>query len=463
MSQSPYLPAVITRCERQGALVDRLVKHCEDLDGTKLTVIDDLDTTSAYGPQCAANALHMALQQMKGRPFIWLEADSIPFKAGWRAAISAEYKKCGKAFLMPDLSGLDKSDLASGIGVYPAEGHFLIPKSFPQHGWDWWIERHMSQVIARTNLIQHSYGKYFMGHAKGWEFPRDKAILKPDAMIFHKDAAQGLLDCFSESPYELNFETAKQSPTSLTPVLKHSGDIGDIIAALPILRAKGGGDIILFHDPEAPKGMCARESLEGKRFDAIVPLLEAQPYVYSVTWGKGSSAKGFREVLRPQTESLTERQARHHDMWPIDLSPWIHVPGPVAEHQRVICCRSPRYHLPFEFPWKDAVETYGDRILFVGLPDEHAAFEEAVDHKVEHAKTDNFLDVARIMAGAPQVIANQSSPLWVAMGLGRKVIVEGFPHAPNTEIKRPGSYWVYTPIHAQNVRNAFAAVRAKQK
>lgn len=296
-----------------------------------------------------------------------------------------------------------------------------------------------------------------MGRAAPWEFPRDRSILDENAMIFHKDGSQSLIDCFRASPYELDFEVvAGRKPDA--PIFRHSGDIGDVIAALPILRAQGGGHIILFFDKDAPKGMCARESMEGRRYEALKPLLEVQPYVYGVEWGTGVTTKGFREVLRPRNESLIERQARHIGNWPIDLSPWLSVPGNIEPGERVVCCRSPRYHNEFGFPWKTAAEAYGDRLLFIGLPEEHAAFEGLLGRRVEYAKTENFLDIAKIMAGAKQVIANQSSPLWVALGLGKKVVVEGSNHAPNTEVPRPGSYWAYSQEQNEIVRRAFAAV-----
>jgi hypothetical protein len=199
--------------------------------------------------------------------------------------------------------------------------------------------------------------------------------------------------------------------------------------------------------------------MEGRRYEAIKPLLEAQPYIFGVEWGTGVSTKGFREILRHKSESLIERQARYVGQWPIDLSPWLTVPGNIEPNERVICCRSPRYHNEHgTFPWKGAHEAYGDRLLFIGLPEEHKDFEGLLGCRVEHAKTENFLDMAKIMAGAKQVIANQSSPLWVALGLGKKVVVEGWNYAPNTEVPRPGCFWAYTPEQNETVRRAFAAV-----
>lgn len=455
MSRSAYLPVVINRAPSQADQTDRMIQHCRDLDGTELIVLEDTDFKTEK--LAATNkAIRRGLEKMKGRAFIWLEADSPPLKAGWRAAISADYKKVGKPFLMPYLNN-GPHDIASGIGVYPPDAWWLLPKEYPEKAWDSWMEKHMGPVIGRTKLIQHAYMNY--GADRPWEFPRDKKILDPKAMIFHKDGGQTLIDCFKKSPYVLDLETARPSNK---PPFRHGGDIGDVIAALPILRAMGGGPVILFHDPIAPIGKSARESLEGKRYEALKPLLEAQPYVDSVEWGGVISTVTFRETLRPRFESLLERQARHVNRWPIDESPWLTIPTPVEKHQRVICCRSPRYHYD-EFPWKEVGETYGDRLLFVGLPDEHKDFEGALGRRVEWARTENFLDIARIMAGAPMVIANQSSPLWVALGLGVKVLVEGDIRHPNTQVPRPGSFWVYTHEHVETVRRAFKAVRDKQQ
>jgi ADP-heptose:LPS heptosyltransferase len=133
----------------------------------------------------------------------------------------------------------------------------------------------------------------------------------------------------------------------------------------------------------------------------------------------------------------------------------------VEPHNRIVCARSLRYHNPIGFPWRELGETYGDQLLFVGLPDEHAAFEKLLGRSIEHANTPDFLEIAKIMAGAPQIVANQSAPLWVAMGLGRKVICEVCPAVPNSVIPRPGSYFAMTAAHMAVLRRAFANARSK--
>lgn len=444
------LPAVIVRAERQRQLVDNLLSYCHNLDGESITVIDAPPDRGPSKEYYATDALHLAAATFKGGPFFWLEPDSIPLTPGWLDKLSKEYYDSGKDFMLSSDSH-PPDDEVGGIGVYGPTTHWLLPKIFRKAGWDLWMLQNIKPLIHFTPLIQHKYGHYFNHKAFPLRFPKDQHLIRPDALLFHADKFQDLLP--STAPVA--------DPAREEVVFKHNGDIGDVIAALPILREIGGGKILLYHDPHAPAGKRPRQSLEGARFGAIKPLLEVQPYVTKVEWGNTIPTNHFREVLRPINESLIERQARHCGKWPIDLSPWLSVPS-YEKHNRVVIARSLRYHGIYPFPWKEAYETYGDRLLFIGLPDEHAAFETLIGHTIEHAKTENFLQIAQIMAGAPQVIANQSSPLWVALGLGCKIICEGHPQVPNSQIPRPGSFWSYTQADADAVKRAFAAVRAKK-
>jgi hypothetical protein len=439
------IPAVIVLAEKQRAAVESLVKYCEELDGTKIVVLEAPEYTNLPYPKCNDASFHYAAEQFKGKPFIWMEPDSIPLKPNWQQTLTDEYHRGGLEFMLSSDSH-PPYDVIGGIGVYGPNTSWLIPKTFQKNAWDMWMFNHMKSITHFTPLIQHSYGRYANGKATPHRFPKDSRIIRPESVIFHRDKFQDLI--------------TGGDPRMKQNVFKHGGDLGDIIAALPILRHMGGGRVILFHDPNALEGKKSRESLEGARYEAIKPLLEAQDYVDSVEWGEGIDTTNFRTVLRPKFESLTERQARHADMWPIDISPWLTVPEFEA-HGKVIFARSLRYHNPIPFPWKEALETYGEKTLFVGLPAEHEEFEKHVGRSIELAKTDNLLDVAKLMAGSPQIIANQSCPAWIALGLGRKLILEGNPDVPNTQLPRPGCFFAYTPSDMQTLIRAFAAAKKK--
>lgn len=451
---NPVYP-VIVRAEKQKDRVDRLVRHIKDLDGTDVTVLDADGELPWPWSNNANAAMRQAAAHFKGKAFCWLEPDSIPLRPHWLRDLRAAWLQGGKPIMLSGDSH-PPHDLVGGIGVYGPDTHWLIPKQIRDRGWDLWIFNHIPELIHHTPLIQHSYGVYSGIHAEAHRFPRDQHIIRPDAAIFHRDLHQDLI---------LQPDAAKLQEI-VTPgeqLFRHNGDLGDVIAAMPIFRALGGGKVILCESTDPKPGMMPRESLRGARYEALKPLLESQSYITGVEWaGNTVDMTDWRTILRPRSENLIERQARHLDLWPVDTSPWIHLTD-IAQTDRVIIARSARYHNHIEFPWKDVVDTYGKRILFIGLPPEHAAFEALVGAKVEHAVTDNLLDAAKLIAGGLQFIGNQSCPLWIAMGLGAKVICEVWPHHPNSTIARPGSFFAATSEDMQTLRGAFATVRAKRR
>lgn len=214
----------------------------------------------------------------------------------------------------------------------------------------------------------------------------------------------------------------------------HSGDLGDIIAALPTVRALGGGDFIIGHKPNGQ-----RESLRGPRFEALAPLLLAQPYIASVRWGDPVPGcidfSDFRHCPHDGM-NIAYWQAKYVGAV-ISMEPWLAVRAPV--HGRAVVARSPRYHNP-EFPWRTLLPRLVDP-LFIGFPDEHDAFCKAVGWRVEHAPTSTLLETARLIAGARVFVGNQSAPFWIAIGLGTPTIQETWLEGANSVVHRKGAHY----------------------
>lgn len=216
----------------------------------------------------------------------------------------------------------------------------------------------------------------------------------------------------------------------------HCGDYGDLVAALPSIKAFGGGEIQI-GDTNDPRNR--RESMRGARYEAIKPLLKIQPYVTSVSWTDRPNGvidfSNFRHSYRLH-ENLALAQARHVKA-KISLKPWLTVPE-IEKHGRVVIARSSRYHNPV-FPWRKLLNKYPNP-LFIGLTNEYKDFKRFGD--VEYVPTANLLEAAKIVAGAPLVISNQTCCWWLAAGLGVKsVIQETMERDQNSVIERPNYFY----------------------
>jgi len=71
----------------------------------------------------------------------------------------------------------------------------------------------------------------------------------------------------------------------MSSTFRHSGDLGDIIYSLPLIRSLGGG--ILYLNPGKPlpvpiDGIPTRKFTSRKTLGMIRPLLKAQPYLVDV-------------------------------------------------------------------------------------------------------------------------------------------------------------------------------------
>ncbi len=426
------LEAVIACVDRQREAVELVRRHCEELDGTKLQVIPVTDDgcEGTNFPTLQAHGFHQVAAQMD-KPFIWLEADSVPLKPGWRQALSEEYRMCGKKFMISSDTH-PPFDIVGGIGVYPAESKWLLPRVYGKQSWDRWIIDVVPHLVHRTPMIQHKYaiydesGKAVQPHV----FPRDAGLIRHDALIFHRDKYLSLLN------------------TTAQNVFLHHGDLGDIIAFLAVIKSLGGGKIVL-----SPSDNNQREGLRGRRFDAIRPLLEAQEYVSGVEWSEyplriTHDTTGFRRIVNASaSENLISIHARYLGVQsPTD--PWLNAQPSPLSYGKTIAARTPRYNNPV-FPWKTLAAKRGDDWLFVGLPEEHQDFEREVCRQINYAPTKTLLDVAELIAGSRGYIGGQSSPCWIALGLGVEVIQETCPWAQTAIVNRHNAWYI---LSHENVR-----------
>src|SRR5262249_52973472 len=209
-------------------------------------------------------------------------------------------------------------------------------------------------------------------------------------------------------------------------------------AALPVIRQLGGGELIIGNHNPMHWGW---RPMEGARFDAIKPLLAAQPYISAVRFERQPTKpdydmSGFRRVYSPQS-SLADAQDRWLNGNDLDLAPWLDVEPSEQSKGRIVVARSSRYHNP-TFPWRQLVSRYSKRMLFVGLREEFAEFLRDFGRTgaVTYVPTETLLVMAALIKGSDLFIGNQSCPCWIAMGLGHRMIQETHEYIHDSIVDR---------------------------
>lgn len=223
----------------------------------------------------------------------------------------------------------------------------------------------------------------------------------------------------------------------------HTGDYGDIIASLPVVRAMGGGRFVLA--PHIRRNDRPREQMTENRAKFLIPLIQKQPYIEECVWmPDGSLDHDFdfstvRQHPKDRGESLVDWHAKVVGLSDIDLSPWIHVPR--EEHGQIVVNRTNRYRNAM-FPWGWIFNRLAGKAIFVGTKDEHDQIQRQYRSTIPHFVAQDGLALASKIAGAPRFIGNQSFCCWLAMAIGTPVYQESFRPIPDSRIERPGSLFV---------------------
>lgn len=236
------------------------------------------------------------------------------------------------------------------------------------------------------------------------------------------------------------------------PTFYHSGDLGDVIYAMATVKELGGGIVQL--GPDNRTTMPTREPMLPHRVQLIAPLLAAQPYVNKVEYKAALAPDidydlnqfrkqiiGHRLDVAPGM-NLARCHLRHFEQrLEADEKPWISVDEPIRlDGKSVVISRTVRYHNQ-RFNWREIMRRYGSRSVFVGTESEWNHFCREFG-PIDYHKTENLLDVAKIIAGAKLFIGNQSCPYAIAEGMKQNAILEVAPQAPNCMFERPNVWAV---------------------
>ncbi|HEX4792934.1 MAG TPA: hypothetical protein VH370_04030 [Humisphaera sp.] len=233
---------------------------------------------------------------------------------------------------------------------------------------------------------------------------------------------------------------------------KHSGDLGDIIFALPAMRALGGG--ILYLDPAGGESeplvrLClpteGRTKLTAATIESVRPLLLLQEYVADVRVWSGEKVDINLDQFRAHISApnLADSHLRafglptsHRD------SAWLRVDVPLPQAGfPIVINRTVRFACNHEF-WEDFLPTYYREALFVGFPKEHEFFEFTFGFPIRYMPTPTILDLARVIAGGEEFAGNPSLAHAIAEGMKKNKTLEVYRLLPNVVFPRPGARYV---------------------
>lgn len=230
---------------------------------------------------------------------------------------------------------------------------------------------------------------------------------------------------------------------------RHAGDLGDILAFLPVMRYFGGGDLLIESAPYT------RQRLTPDKWCGLDILLKQQPYINDVReWkqelcnynGNDFRASMIHATRRGQfnkNKSLVDWQLEAHGV-PLNQkdTAWLAIePNKVARvvFNRTGPGREPKhvYHNPL-FPWHRVWQKYHKEAVFIGTPLEYELF-SSICGRVPYHPTKDLAEAARVIAGADLFIGNQSACFWIAEGMKKNLVLEVWPAGPNSLTNRPGA------------------------
>lgn len=215
---------------------------------------------------------------------------------------------------------------------------------------------------------------------------------------------------------------------------KHSGDMGDIIYGLPVIKlhAKSTLSIAPSMKPLEKKMrlMGVRFSniktdgtaagITSEKFAFLVPLLEQQEYIVQVKHQFDSTAVDLDEFRYcDQYNSIYDKYIKVFNV-PLSSYETTWLTAPPVSISKVIISRSNRFQNE-NFPWSKILSNHS--CVFVGLPIEHKSFVCNFGH-VPFYQVKDAAELASVIAGAELFIGNQSLSYAIAESLKKNVIQE---------------------------------------
>jgi hypothetical protein len=232
---------------------------------------------------------------------------------------------------------------------------------------------------------------------------------------------------------------------------KHSGDMGDIIFSLPVIKALGKGTLYL--DPEGGKeeqlvnwSQHSHTKLNALGITHLTRILHDQDYIEDIKLWKGEvvthNLDEFRRHVKYNNLSDSHLAAFGLDFKERD-DPWITIPPKTLEGKKIIINRSCRYHGNYSF-WEQQVSaSVLEKAVFIGYKKEYEYFCYTFPHlKVDYYNVEDGYEIAQLISGCELFMGNQGFPHSLAEAMKKNLVNEIFRPYPAAIFKREGAQYV---------------------
>lgn len=230
----------------------------------------------------------------------------------------------------------------------------------------------------------------------------------------------------------------------------HSGTMGDTLCSMVAVKILGGGDVYLrLHNlrkmirekvgwPDAGRHNDKMRQID---FDQMEEFMLHQPYIHSFKVWNGedidyeleNAALHLETGFFPRNFSNQHALANNIDpkyhIRQLQMDPWMECRTPIKIPGRPILVHR---NLNYQDGNKKESETWknfckrglSETGVFVGGEDEHYEFEEIYKIKIPHYKTENIMELARMIQGSEYFITSMGGPSAVALALGKTMLLE---------------------------------------
>jgi len=235
----------------------------------------------------------------------------------------------------------------------------------------------------------------------------------------------------------------------------HSGDLGDIIYSLPVIKFKGAGGLSIRQNMQIideklryfkimrldeKKEDNTLPGIDKDKFEFIKPLLVNQKFITDCKYGDPEGLFTNLDYFRKDTghNNLIEKYQNVFSV-PESLyeTPWIETYN--RHVSDIIISRTNRYHNK-NFPWKEIIKKYKNNLTFIGLESEHALFCEKFE-KVNFYKIKDALEASAILSACTLFIGNQNVFYAIAEALKKSCIQETSTYKPDCIFARSDSIY----------------------